>query len=203
MKYKRNILTPATKDTAGPLNYTWYNGKGRYPLDAGYVFSAKDEFAEQIYKDYPDGRRLYLPGQPDRQGDYCVIGGDGFGWYGNPPKRFPHIGNVTFGEGVELGSCVTIDRGSVGDTIIGSYVKIDNGVHVGHNVAIGARSILTAHCNIGGSVEIGEDCWIGLGAQIKNQIRIGAGATVGMGAVVVRDVPHGVTVVGNPARILE
>ena len=203
MKYLRNILTPATKDNAGPLNYTWWNGRGRRPHSAGYIFLTKDDFADQIYKDYPNGVPVGIGNAPKVVGPGTVIGGDGFGWYGNPPKRFPHVGHVLFGDRVEIGSNVTIDRGSIGNTVIGNDVKIDNGVHVGHNVTIGNRSLLTAHCNIGGSVQIGEDCWIGLGAQIKNQIRIGAGVTVGMGAVVLKDVPHGATVVGNPARILE
>jgi UDP-3-O-[3-hydroxymyristoyl] glucosamine N-acyltransferase LpxD len=203
MRYKRNILTPATKGNAGPLNYTWYNGKGRYPQGAGYVFTAKDGFADQIYKDLPDGIELFVVGEPAWVGEGTVIGGPGFGWYGNPPRRFPHIGGVIFGSNVEIGANSTIDRGAIDMTVIDNDVKIDNGVHIGHNAIIGCRSLLTAHCNIGGSVEIGEDCWIGLGAQIKNQVRIGAGVTVGMGAVVLRDVPHGKTVVGNPAKVLE
>jgi len=197
------LLSPAPKETADYWNYTWHNGKGDYPINAGYVFKSKELMAEQINSDYPSGKPLVIKGCPERLGENSVIGGDGFGWYGTPPKRFPHIGGIVFGEEVEIGSCTTIDRGSLGDTVIGSYVKIDNGVHVGHNAVVGDRSILTAHCIIGGSASIGEDCWIGLGAIIKNQIKVGDGATVGMGAIVVKDVPAGVTVVGNPARILE
>ena len=175
MILRGKLLTPAPKDEAEHYNYTWWNGRGRRPAQAGYTFLTKDDFAEQIYRDYPNGVAVEIRGWDFKAGDFCAIGRDGFGWYGNPPKRFPHVGHVAFGTGVELGSLVTIDRGSIGDTIIGDHVKIDNGVHVGHNVVIGARSLLTAHCNIGGSAQIGEDCWIGLGAQIKNQVRIGAG----------------------------
>ena len=203
MMHLGHFLAPATKEDAGPDNYTWWNGKGDYPIKAGYVFLTKGGMADQIYEDYPDGRELRFKGRPPRYGENTVLGGQGFGWYGTPPKRFPHIGGIRFGREVEIGSCTTIDRGAIGDTIIGSYVKIDNGVHIGHNANIGDRSILTAHCVIGGSAVIGEDCWIGLGAQIKNQIKIGDGVTVGMGAIVVKDVPDGVTVVGNPARTLE
>ena len=203
MMYRRNRLTPAPKEDAGPLNYTWWNGKGRRPAQAGYIFNTKADMAEQIYRDFPDGVPVQILRWPEYVGEGTVIGGPGFGWYGKPPRRFPHIGGIVFGEGVEVGANSTIDRGSLGDTIIGDNVKIDNGVHVGHNARVGARSLLTAHCVVGGSAEIGEDCWIGLGAQIKNQIRIGSGVTVGMGAIVLRDVPHGQTVVGNPARVLE
>jgi UDP-3-O-[3-hydroxymyristoyl] glucosamine N-acyltransferase len=82
-------------------------------------------------------------------------------------------------------------------------VKIDNGVHIGHNAHIGRESILTAHCVIGGSAKLGKRVWVGLGAQIKNQITVGDDAVIGMGAIVVKDVPAGVTVVGNPAKELE
>jgi len=197
-------LTPATKEEAGPGNYTWWNGKGEYPIEARYVFTTKEAMAEQVYRDFngklPPPRII---NGPVSRGENTVIGGNGFGWYGDPPVRFPHIGGVRFGDSVEIGSCVTIDRGSIDDTSIGNYVKIDNGVHVGHNASIGDSTKLAAHCVIGGSAKIGAYCWIGLGAQIKNQITIGDHVTVGMGAIVVKDVPDNVTVIGNPARIME
>lgn len=204
MIYKGRHLTPAPKHAAWQFNYTWYNGKGDIPIHAGYCFTDKAEFAEQIYKDYPDGLPApTIKNKAHTIGEGTIIGGEGFGWYGNPPKRFPHIGGVSIGTNVEIGSNVTIDRGALSNTIIFHDVKIDNGVHVGHNAVIREGSILTAHCVIGGSARIGVGCWIGLGALIKNQIRVGNNVTVGMGAVVLKDVPDGVTVVGNPARILE
>ncbi len=195
-------LTPAPSSLSGGYNYTWYNGKGDYPQFAAHVFSTKREMAEQVYEDFEeDGLpEVVITGEPDYVGENTVIGGPGFGWYGTPPKRFPHIGGVHFNPGVEIGSNVTIDRGALGNTMIDFDVKIDNGVHVGHNARIGAESILTAHCVIGGSVVIGRNVWVGLGAMIKNQIRVGDDATIGMGAIVIRDVPAGETVIGNPAR---
>ncbi len=196
------LLTPQPSQWADGYNYTWWNGKGDYPQRAGHVFLTKGEMAEQVYEDYKDSGlpEVAITGEPDYVGENTVIGGPGFGWYGTPPKRFPHIGGVHFNPGVEIGSNVTIDRGALGTTLIGWNVKIDNGVHIGHNASIGSESILTAHCVIGGSARIGRNVWIGLGAIIKNQIRVGEDAVIGMGAVVIRDVAAGVTVVGNPAR---
>ena len=198
MRFDGKDLTPAALHEAGPENYTWWSGKGDPDITTpGFVFFGKDAFADQVYKDFPEKEQQFP------EGEGTVIGGEGFGWYGDPPKRFPHIGGVQIGTGVEIGSNVTIDRGALADTIIGHHVKIDNGVHVGHNAVIGDRSILTAHCVIGGSAVIGEDVWVGLGALIKNKVKVGNGATIGMGAVVVKDVPAGVTVVGNPAKELK
>ena len=115
-------------------------------------------------------------------------------------QRFPHYGDVKIGKDVEIGRNTCIDRGSLAHTVIGDGTKIDNLVHVAHNVKIGKRCLITAGAILGGSCEIGDDCFIGIGALIRNGIKIGAGATVGMGAVVTKDVPEGVTVVGNPAR---
>jgi len=165
------------------------------------VFTSKWEFADQVNLDYPDGVPVEIQGgEPTFVGEGTVIGGPGFGWVGQTPRRFPHIGHVWIGYGVEIGSNVTIDRGAIGHTVIKDYVKIDNGVHVGHNASVGSRSLLTAHCVIGGSARIGEDVFVGLGALIKNQVTVGDRATIGMGAVVIKDVPQGATVVGNPAR---
>ncbi len=203
MNHEGKTLTPEIKEYAHHYNYTWWNGIGAYPINAGHVFREKDDIAEQINEDYPDGVPVEISGTPKWVGEGAVIGGPGFGWYGWPRQRFPPIGGVVIGYGVEIGANTTIDRGSIANTVIRDNVKIDNGVHVGHNARIEEGSILTAHCVIGGSAHIGARCWIGLGAQIKNHITVGDGATVGMGAIVVKDVPSGATVVGNPARILE
>lgn len=153
-------------------------------------------------------------------GSNTVIGGQGFGFHklsqmdpsvpsaqsaekdGEPASlvRFPHIGSVRIGHRVEIGSNTCIDRGAIGDTIIGDDTKIDNLVHIAHNVRIGQRCIIVAGAVIGGSAIIEDDVFIGINASIKNKVRIGNGATIGMGAVVTKDVPAGETWVGNPAR---
>ncbi len=203
-------MTPDISRFAGPDNYCYWNGDPRHepPEDAGKVYRDKAEFAQRIIDDHPNGLPgPIIGGQEYFHGEGCVIGGPGFGWVMLDKlerfwNRFPDIGGVWFGASVELGSNITIDRGSIRDTTIGPGVKIDNGVHVGHNAFIGANTRIAAHAIIGGSAVIGTKCWIGLGAIIKEQLVIGDGATIGMGAIVLKDVRAGETWVGNPARKL-
>ena len=135
-----------------------------------------------------------------------IIGKPGFGYEWDEGNQqwinFPHIGSVIIGNNVEIGANVCIDRGTLDNTIIGNGTKIDNLVHIAHNVIIGKNCMLVCHCGIGGSVEIGDNCWIGMGAQIRNGLKIGNNVTVGMGAIVVKNVPDGITVIGNPAKEL-
>jgi UDP-3-O-[3-hydroxymyristoyl] glucosamine N-acyltransferase len=133
--------------------------------------------------------------------DTAVIGKDGFGFdeYGH----IPHIGGVFIGERVTIGAHSCVDRGTLGDTIIGNDTHIDNLVHIAHNVRIGQRCHIVAGAVIGGSAVLDDEVFVGINASIKNGVHIGAGAIIGMGAVVINDVPAGATVVGNPARIIK
>lgn len=138
-------------------------------------------------------------------GANCSIGLPGFGYEkaeSGDYVRFPHLGRVVIGRDVSIGSNTCIDRGALDDTEIGEGAKIDNLVHIAHNVRVGAHSLVIAHAMIGGSVTIGDDAWVAPCVAVKNQVRIGANALLGMGAVVLRDVPDGTTVVGNPAKPL-
>lgn len=202
-------LTPSTSEVAGADNYCYWNGEQKTaPGGAGYVFRDKAAFARQVYADYPDGLpEPVISGQTYKHGENTVVGGEGFGWVKTDKlerywTRFPHIAGVTFGYNVELGSNVTIDRGALEDTLIGQGVKIDNGVHVGHNVVIGRNTRIAAHAIIGGGAVIGAECWIGLGAIIKEHVRVGVGATIGMGAIILENVPPGETWAGNPGHKL-
>ncbi len=134
-----------------------------------------------------------------------VIGADGFGFERNGAgelERFPHLGGVVIEDDVEVGSNVSIDRGALEDTWIGPRVRIDNLVHVAHNVRIGADAAIIAHAMLAGSSSVGEEAWVSPCASVRDGVHVGASALVGMGAVVIRTVADGVTVIGNPAHKL-
>jgi UDP-3-O-[3-hydroxymyristoyl] glucosamine N-acyltransferase len=85
-------------------------------------------------------------------------------------------------------------------TVIGAGTKIDNLVHVGHNVIVGKHCLVIAHTMLGGSVEIGDYCHVAPGALIRDWRTVEDHATVGIGSVVVKDIGAGETCYGNPAR---
>lgn len=131
-------------------------------------------------------------------GENCVIGSHGFGYHNG--KLIPHKGRVIIKKNARICNNVCIDRDSIGETIIGEDVKIDNLVHIAHGVKIGKGSYIIAGAVICGSVKIGENCWIAPHATIHQHLKIGDNSTVGLGAVVIRDVPANTTVAGCPAK---
>lgn len=138
-------------------------------------------------------------------GSGVVIGEPGFGFAfdeRNVAYRMPHIGGVKIGDRVEIGANTVIDSGTLSPTIIEDDVKIDNLVHIAHNVHVGARTLVITQAGLHGSSRIGCDCWIGPGAHIRNKVKVGNNVLVGQCANVVKDVPDNVVVAGNPARII-
>lgn len=137
-----------------------------------------------------------------RAGSGCTIGGPGFGYIQteHSPIYMPHLGRVIFEEGVYLHNNVNIDRGVIGDTVIGRNTKIDSGVHIAHNVQIGRNCLIVAGAVIGGSCIIGDGAFIGMNASIKQKVKVGNNAIVGAGAVVTKDIPDGETWAGVPAK---
>ena len=130
------------------------------------------------------------------------VGSDGFGYVfrDGVHNKIPHVGGCIIGDDVEIGANSTIDRGSIDDTIIGAGTKIDNLVHIAHNVRIGKLCLLMAQVGVAGSVVIEDGCIIAGQAGLSGHITIGAGARLAAQAGVFGDVPAGETWSGYPAR---
>jgi UDP-3-O-[3-hydroxymyristoyl] glucosamine N-acyltransferase len=132
----------------------------------------------------------------------AVIGGDGFGYLSTASghARIPHVGGCILEDEVEIGSNSTVDRGSVDDTVIGRGSKLDNLVHVGHNVRIGERCLLMAGVGVAGSTRVGNGVILAGHVGVTDHLEIGAGARVAAKSAVFGDVEPGVSVSGHPAR---
>lgn len=130
------------------------------------------------------------------------IGADGFGfvWKDGAHRKVPQVGGCRIGDEVEIGANSTVDRGSIGDTVVGRGSKVDNLVHVGHNARIGEHVLIVAQVGISGSTRVGDGAVLGGQAGIGGHLTIGAGARVGAQAGVMGDVPAGASVSGYPAR---
>ena len=141
-------------------------------------------------------------------GSNCVIksnttiGSEGFGfsYEKNKYEHFPHVGGIKIGNRTWIGSNVSIEKGSLADTIISNDVLIDDLVQIGHNVKINERTQITAGCILSGKCQIGSDCWIAPNVSIDNNIIVGNNSIIGMGAVVRKNVGKKEVVVGNPAK---
>lgn len=112
----------------------------------------------------------------------------------------PQLGRVVLGDDVEVGANSTIDRGSMGDTVIGAGSRLDNLVQVGHNVRLGRCCVIVAQAGIAGSTVLGDFVQVGGQAAMAGHISIGQGAKIGAQAGVMSDVPAGAEVVGFPAQ---
>lgn len=129
-----------------------------------------------------------------------TLGSQGFEFKRLDGRILPvaHAGGVRLAEAVEVQASTVIVRAVfAGFTEIGSDTKVDNLVHIAHNVRIGRRCLLVAHAMIGGSATIGDDVWVGPGVCVSSGIAIGDGASLTIGAVVTRDVGAGERVTGN------
>nr|MBQ4456675.1 hypothetical protein [Clostridia bacterium] len=142
-------------------------------------------------------------------GDNClvhsgvVIGADGFGFaFGDDglPIKVEHFGGVIIGNRVEVGANTCIDRGTIENTVIYDDVKIDNLVHIAHNVVLQKGAVVVAGAIICGSAQLGEDSYVAPGGIVKNQLQVGNNAFVGLGAVVTKPVDEYSVVAGVPAK---
>ncbi|ATC31792.1 UDP-3-O-(3-hydroxymyristoyl)glucosamine N-acyltransferase [Caulobacter vibrioides] len=135
----------------------------------------------------------------------AVIGEAGFGAAPGPRGMvdLPQLGRVVIQDNVTLGANSCVDRGAFGDTTIGENTKIDNLVHVAHNVRIGRNCVLAAYTGVSGSTVVGDGVAFGGKAGVADHLNIGSGASIGAAASVFKDVPEGETWTGFPARPLK
>jgi UDP-3-O-[3-hydroxymyristoyl] glucosamine N-acyltransferase len=136
----------------------------------------------------------------------CVVGADGFGFAFNPegergPEHYkvPQSGIVRIEDDVEVGACTTIDRATIGETVIGRGSKLDNLVQIAHNVKVGPLSLICSQAGVSGSAELGTGVVLAGQVGVVGHIRVGDMAKVGAQSGVAHDVEDGQVVSGSPA----
>ena len=132
----------------------------------------------------------------------AVLGGDGFGFAPNQDGTFSkiqQIGNLIIEDNVNIGAGTTIDRATMGSTIIRNGVKLDNQIQVGHNVEIGENTVIAAQTGIAGSTKIGKNCMIGGQVGFAGHITVGNNVRIQGKTGVTKNVKDGEILQGNPA----
>jgi UDP-3-O-[3-hydroxymyristoyl] glucosamine N-acyltransferase len=131
-----------------------------------------------------------------------IIGSDGFGFAPQEDgsyKKVPQIGNVIIEDDVEIGSCTTVDRATLGSTVIRKGVKLDNHIQVAHNVEIGENTVIASQTGIAGSTKIGKNCMIGGQVGFAGHLIIGDHVKIQGQSGITRNLSNGETVQGTPA----
>jgi len=130
-----------------------------------------------------------------------VIGSDGYGYVFDRDRhrKMPQVGNVIIGDDVEIGANAAIDRGALGSTVIGAGTKIDNLVHVAHNVVMGRHCLVMGQVGFAGSTSLGDYGVVASQSGISGHLKLGNQVTIGAKSGVMRDVPDGGRVLGIPA----
>lgn len=132
----------------------------------------------------------------------AIIGGDGFGFTPNEDGEYVKVaqtGNVVIEDNVEIGANTTIDRATIGSTIIRKGVKLDNLIQVAHNVEIGENTVIAAQTGISGSTKIGKNCMIGGQVGIVGHIKIGDNVKIQAQSGIPSNVKDGEIIMGSPA----
>ena len=131
-----------------------------------------------------------------------VIGSDGYGYVLDEGRhrKILQVGNVVIQDDVEIGANAAIDRAALGSTVIGKGTKIDNLVHVAHNVVMGNHCLIMGQVGFAGSTKLGDYCVIASQSGIAGHLNLGRQSTVGAKSGVMRDIPDGGTVLGIPAQ---
>ena len=130
------------------------------------------------------------------------LGCEGFGFYNDKEGliKIPQVGGLFVEDDVEIGALTSIDRGTIGDTHIGSGTKIGDCVHIGHNAKIGSNCIIVAMTGIAGSAVIEDNVIMAAQSGVKDHVKVGRGTIVAAKSGVTKDIPPGMMVSGFPAR---
>jgi UDP-3-O-[3-hydroxymyristoyl] glucosamine N-acyltransferase len=150
----------------------------------------------KIYKDCIIGNHVAIHAG-------AVIGSDGFGFAPQADgsfKKVPQIGNVIIEDDVEIGANTTIDRATIGSTIIKAGAKLDNLIQIAHNVEVGNSTVIAAQAGVSGSTKIGKGAMIGGQAGIVGHLQIGDGAKINAQSGVSKSIEAGKAVTGSPAH---
>jgi len=135
----------------------------------------------------------------------AVVGSDGFGYAPGEdglPRKVPQVGRTVLGPDVEIGANSTIDRATLGTTAVGAGSKLDNLVHLAHNVRLGRGCLLAAHVGVAGSTRIGDGVVLAGQVGVTDHLEIGDGVQVAAKSAVMKSVAAGARVGGIPARDL-
>lgn len=141
-------------------------------------------------------------------GNHCtlhsgtIIGSDGFGFAPQEDgtyKKVPQIGNVIIEDYVEIGSCTTIDRATLGSTVIRKGVKLDNQIQIAHNVEIGENTVIASQTGVAGSTKIGKNCQIGGQVGIVGHLIIGDNVRIQAQSGIGKNLKNNEVVQGSPA----
>lgn len=131
-----------------------------------------------------------------------IVASDGFGFAPHEDgtySKIPQIGNVILEDDVEIGACTTIDRATMGSTIIRKGVKLDNQIQIAHNVEIGENTVIAAQTGIAGSTKIGKNCMIGGQVGVAGHITIGDNVRIQAQSGIGKSLKDGEVVQGSPA----
>lgn len=131
-----------------------------------------------------------------------VIGGIGLGdlWHNGKYNKFIHLGSVLIEDDVTIGTNVSVPRGMLEDTVIGSGTRIANNVCIGHSVRIGKNCYISSGVTIGGACVIEDNCWLAVGAILTDHVKVSKNTMIGAGAVLIKDALPDSLYLGNPAR---
>jgi UDP-3-O-[3-hydroxymyristoyl] glucosamine N-acyltransferase len=132
----------------------------------------------------------------------CRLGPDGFGfaWDGEGHRKIPQVGGCRIGRRAELAACVTVDRGSVGDTVVGDDVRLGTLVHVGHNARLGRGVVVDPQAGIAGSAHVEENVQVGAQVAVMGHLTVRAGVRIERFGGVTQTIEAGARVSGTPAR---